>query len=532
MDVRLGHGGSMFFVRDALRKLTLLSLLFGMAFRAAALVPENVVVLYNSSDPESEEIAQYYRQARGIPEGNLVGLALSQKPQISRDEYNRTIRDPLRKIYEDRQWWELGKNQSGQTLPFVNRRPVLAIIRGVPLKIGGSPLPADFKSDPDDPISKRNEAAVDSELLLLGGLDAPIQGVAPNFYFEGEKRFEDSKLSFMLLISRIDAATVATCKRMIRDAIQIEKTGLWGRAYIDYSNRHQMGTSWLNSIQNECRAQGFATVADRFNQSFPRNYPLSDAALYYGWYDSSVSGPFLNPQFRLRPGSVAIHIHSYSAAQLRDASRNWSAPLLEKGAAATVGNVNEPFLQLTHRLDILNDRLMRGWTWAEASCAALPVSSWQSVALGDPLYRPFHHLDGSGEEIERDRDFRSLVKLARKNSDPGQRLKAIETLAAKQKSGILSEAAGLEALAQGKRGEAQKWFKAALVEYQSADNQIRQYLHLAAIARHAKQTKNAAGILKSGLSRAQSFPNSAALAEWLQIVEPKPKPKPKATSGS
>jgi hypothetical protein len=57
--------------------------------------------------------------------------------------------------------------------------------------------------------------------------------------------------------------------------------------------------------------------------------------------------------------------------------------------AATVGNVFEPYLQLTHRPNLLLRALSQGKTFGDAAYYSLPALSWQAVAIGDPLYRPF-----------------------------------------------------------------------------------------------------------------------------------------------
>jgi len=51
----------------------------------------------------------------------------------------------------------------------------------------------------------------------------------------------------------------------------------------------------------------------------------------------------------------------------------------------TLGNVYEPYLQMTHHFDIFQTRLLAGHTVVEAAYMALPVLSWQNVVLGDPL---------------------------------------------------------------------------------------------------------------------------------------------------
>lgn len=50
----------------------------------------------------------------------------------------------------------------------------------------------------------------------------------------------------------------------------------------------------------------------------------------------------------------------------------------------TVGNVYEPFLGACHRFDIFVDRLLDGYTVAEASWMSMPVLSWQGWCSETP----------------------------------------------------------------------------------------------------------------------------------------------------
>jgi hypothetical protein len=56
---------------------------------------------------------------------------------------------------------------------------------------------------------------------------------------------------------------------------------------------------------------------------------------------------------------------------------------------ATVGNVFEPYLEFTHRPNLLLRALSEGRNFGDAVYYALSALSWQAVAIGDPLYRPF-----------------------------------------------------------------------------------------------------------------------------------------------
>jgi len=84
-----------------------------------------------------------------------------------------------------------------------------------------------------------------------------------------------------------------------------------------------------------------------------------------------------------------VHIHSFSATTLRSSTTGWCGPFVARGVTATVGNVFEPYLDFLHRPDLLLAALARGDTFGDAAYYAEPMLSWQAIAIGDPLYRPF-----------------------------------------------------------------------------------------------------------------------------------------------
>ena len=49
----------------------------------------------------------------------------------------------------------------------------------------------------------------------------------------------------------------------------------------------------------------------------------------------------------------------------------------------------EPYLALTPDVSVFFTRFLSGFTFGEAAWAAQNVLSWQNLAVGDPLYRPF-----------------------------------------------------------------------------------------------------------------------------------------------
>ena len=138
------------------------------------------------------------------------------------------------------------------------------------------------------------------------------------------------------------------------------------------------------------RRLGFETVIDDKPDTFSAAFPMSQIAFYAGWYDGQFSGPFTVSKVEFMPGAVAYHLHSFSAHVLRTPDQYWVGPLLAKGATATIGYVEEPYLEGTINVAaFFADFTALGFNFGEAAYAAQPSISWQTTVVGDPLYRPF-----------------------------------------------------------------------------------------------------------------------------------------------
>src|SRR6266705_7070080 len=375
-------------------KYFVLALLLAVVLDARAEQPlaASTIVLYNKNVPDSVALATFYAQQRGIVRDHLVGLECSTEEEISREGYDATIANPLRDIFKKRQWWTLHQTPEHKESVTASTIHFVAVIKGVPLKIRSASAYTGDAPGPG-PIGNRNEASVDSELAVLPFFSHHISGGTPNPYFQNFSAISDLENATLLLVCRLDAPTAATVRGMIVDAIAAEKNGLWGRAYVDVAHNTDagmgLGDQWLAEITRQLHKVGIPVIYEETPAIFPEGYPMTDCALYYGWYAGGVAGPFTEPDFRFVPGAIAVHIHSFSANTLRDPNANWVAPLVTKGAAASLGNVYEPFLQLTSHLDIFNDRLLHGFTFAESAYMSIPALSWMSVMVGDPLYRPY-----------------------------------------------------------------------------------------------------------------------------------------------
>lgn len=224
-----------------------------------------------------------------------------------------------------------------------------------------------------------------------------------------------------------------------------------------------------------------------------------------------------------------MHLHSFSAADFKVPGRGWSSALLEKGAAVTVGNVYEPFLGACHRFDIFVDRLLDGYTVAEASWMSMPVLSWQGVVFGDPLYRPYARMkDMDVEPTEEDRYFQgwwaSSVQFGDRWKDRSARL--MES-ARKAPFSCLYEALALECLYRKEPVRAGELLSSALDG--AADARTRARLLLEILMAERARGGNKAFLQRAdgirGLMSSSAF--LPALEEWLARVAPPPAPPEK-----
>jgi tetratricopeptide (TPR) repeat protein len=198
----------------------------------------------------------------------------------------------------------------------------------------------------------------------------------------------------IVMVARLDGPTAQIARSLVDKAITAERDGLWGRAYFDLRGLTNgdfgaADTNFLTAAEVAQRS-GFDTVIDRNPQTFSAAFPMSQIALYAGWYDQDVSGPFTREKVEFMPGAFAYHLHSYNAATLRSTTAHWAGPLLAKGATATMGAVEEPLLGGLPDMSIFFTRwVLLGMTYGESAYSSLAAVSWYATVVGDPLYRPF-----------------------------------------------------------------------------------------------------------------------------------------------
>ena len=368
---------------------------------------------------------------RNIPSSNLIQLKAPIEEDCSREEYEKYIASPIRAFLKSND-------------PEGDKFRCLVTMYGIPLRV----RPPKLKSEEREELSKlkkqydsiRNQinkaepskdnldlkalreteaqikrqidqvgkifqgASVDSELALVRENSYPLDGSLPNKYFLGFRGKEVKNMpEKVVLVSRLDGPSEEIVRRIIDDSLYAEKEGLSGRAYFDArwpdpgdkpdlaGGKEITGyASYDRAIHNAARIveknSGMAVIVDSQETLFqPGQCP--DAALYCGWYSL---GRYVDAFTWVR-GAVGFHIASAECVTLKDKrSQVWCKTMLEKGVAATLGPVAEPYVQAFPLPDVFFGLLVEGrMTLAEVYALSNPFWSWQMVLIGDPLYRPF-----------------------------------------------------------------------------------------------------------------------------------------------
>ncbi|WP_310599417.1 TIGR03790 family protein [Desulfobulbus sp.] len=349
---------------------------------AWALAPEEVAVVVNTEVGDSLELAKYYMQRRRIPDDHLIRLRVAANERCSRHEYDKRIREPVR--------------QALAKLDPERRIRCLVVMYGVPLAV--LPIPTKQEDEPQaQGVKGETAAAVDSELALVLADDYPLAGWLPNPYFIGfgGKATQLARDS-VLIVGRLDGPDPATVRRIIDDTLYAEQKGLRGRAYFDARwpkpadtklDGYAMYDASIHAAAEGVRASGRMGVRlDDKEQLFqPGDCPK--AALYCGWYSLS----HYVDAFDWVRGAIGYHIASGECATLKGKdSQAWCKRMLEHGVAATIGPVNEPYVQAFPLPELFFTQLVEGYlSLGETYLVSLPFLSWQMVLIGDPLYQPF-----------------------------------------------------------------------------------------------------------------------------------------------
>jgi len=458
-----------------------------------------VVVVFNSRMAESKGVAEHYAERRHVPREQIFGLDLPAAEAMTRREFLDQLQQPLQRKLEE--------NKLLTFSPATNRFPdfkpddpsfrrvvegrvrYVVLCYGVPTKIRSDPTLVEEGAEKVPPELRRNEAAVDTQLALLPVYEQRLPWAGPlrNPFYAVTNAAMFFATNGLLLVTRLDGPSAAIARGLVDKALDAETNGLWGRAYFDArglgtNDNYRLGDEFLRGAASVARRFGFETELDEKPETFSAAYPMSQIALYAGWYDQVVSGPFTRPTVEFMPGAFAYHLYSFGAQTIRSATNSWVGTLLQKGATCTMGAVDEPYLSGTPDILVFVGRFtFGGFSLGEAAYAAQGSLSWQTTIIGDPLYRPF----GRGmEAMHKDLEKRqsklvewSYLTVVNRNlvvgSKPAELIGYLESIPLTRQSAVLTEKLADLYWAKGNLGDAVDTYETALKRGPSRQQKLR-----------------------------------------------------------
>jgi len=388
----------------------------------------DLLVVYNSNIPESQDLASYYASpftGRAIPDDYQLGLEMGDNDTaISRPNYGDLIREPIKSYLDSHS-------------PVKESILYIVLMKGVPYQ-----------------INTDSNSAVDSDLCLLyeddGVTHYPYSGAiwsGRNYHdplsgadFDGSGFYEpqnDAEKSFIpfnydcadtsggiyklsYLVGRISAYTYDEAKLSIDRGLAADTSGN-GWVIMDthagwQSSDTMSDPPWPFTAVEDCLQELLADAG--YNNYLDTEYTvlLSDGlepAQYQhvigfcGWgVNHSRNGGQNYPSgkmyilndlddFVYLPGAAWIVYESFAGQKFTwdgetstHASQGQICDFIRMGGTVAIGNCYEPYtVGVPDERRVMQRYLLKGDRWIEAAYKGIRMLSWHTIVLGDPLCR-------------------------------------------------------------------------------------------------------------------------------------------------
>ncbi|MEQ8768032.1 MAG: TIGR03790 family protein [Planctomycetota bacterium] len=366
---------------------------------AAQISPDQVLVVVNDASDVSRAIGEYYVELRDIPPGNVFHLPpwTPTDEEIIRPTYNTFVRDPLIEFL---------------TVERPELREHIKLIvttKGVPLMVW----------HPEGGIFTSPRASVDSELTQLftgrvpdggqgGRVGNPYLGVDQPF-----AEFSHSNISYLVFRltsfdGPVDSVTLVPIdlKRLLDRSQHPARDGVF--VFDLNTTKKILPDKQMIAAARMMRDLGFEVIEDRAD---PMLANVPGILGYFSWGSNDPFSPPAPYWGEVPPGSGQIYpgafvagavSHTYVSSNARTFTRgneNYGqsliAGLIHHGVSAASGHVYEPNADAVTNCELLLRALAKGYTLGEAYYQGVPLLSWMTVVVCDPLttydFRPELH---------------------------------------------------------------------------------------------------------------------------------------------
>jgi len=330
-----------------------------------AIDKEQVVVVYNSNDSDSEDFADAYLELHDMADEQKIPVsASSQEILVDLATFDAQITTPI-KTYID----------------------VTLAARNIWAIVLGPGVPGGFY-DGSDIISSTSR---------VSRLDHTFSKQTANDLYDRKifQRFNAIDASFSLICTRIDAPTSAAAITILENSDTLLKQLIvTGDFFFDpYSDL--LGTdadeytqsllSFQENMLSSLNLDTFiTTLVDPYVDTVVPS--LRDDSFYWGWFTDRGSTSFFRDTNAIR---TFFYNADYDAAITARSleTRNWCPLALNGGYVATAGSMSNPSVDGFLRPIPFFDALLRGATIGEAMLFATPFVDWTIAFFGDPLMK-------------------------------------------------------------------------------------------------------------------------------------------------
>ena len=329
---------------------------------------ENIVVIYREGDSESLEFAQYYQTAHNLDDTQLISVPCSNTEILQNETiFNNEVLNPI------------------QESLYSSASEVLD--RNIWVILLGYNVPGGFR-DGNDVISSTSR---------LSRLNFSFEKKLRNNLYNRKifQRFDISDSQQALIVSRIDAPTLALAKIFVDNAVTIRKQSLVnGKFYFDpYSDLTGTEADAYEELMLEFQEE---TLPDLNLTTFTTTFidPYIDSVIpfvqqdsfVWSWFTDRASSSFFRDTNTLRGFFYnADYDAAYTIRDIEDT--RWCFLAMQSGYISTAGAMSNPTIEGFLNLRAFFIALLNDATVGEGLLFSTPYLDWTISFFGDPLVK-------------------------------------------------------------------------------------------------------------------------------------------------
>lgn len=327
--------------------------------------PRRWAVVYNAASADSAAWAEYYRQARGVPYANLIGLSLPTDEAVAETQF-AALRDAVDGYLE----------RNGLSAQVIG----LLVGHGVPGRY--------TRSD-------GYEESIAGQLQKADGVTTPLTN--PVAAAADPDRPTATNLAGHRLTARIDGPTLADSIALVDRAVAIQQQGLGdgssAKLWLDAVTTGAVYEPYVDEMLAWAASLDRQSLRLRFEVTTPTDPPteagfasVADDGFFWGWRASSVPAGFFAEPAGVRVFAAQLDDFAITAPTLRDVqSSSWAIASLQAGYAAALGTSRPVSSAAMPLIRPFFGALEAGWALGEAWGVSTPLMRSGVELIGDPL---------------------------------------------------------------------------------------------------------------------------------------------------